>query len=144
MSDKIDNEIFTFVFSIEYGLNGIIIENRHRIQLLDHTAERLVDQKNSEGNVLPGISCAGKTAVQLRKSDYGKFDLFICMDTANIHNMNRILGGDPEGKIYKLMTFAGSGRDVSDPWYSRDFETAYKDIEEGCRGLLRHLREELQ
>lgn len=91
-----------------------------------------------------GISCAGKTAVQLRKSDYGKFDLFIGMDTVNIRNMNHILGGDPEGKIYKLMTFAGSGRDVSDPWYSRDFETAYKDIEEGCRGLLRHLREELQ
>ena len=89
------------------------------------------------------IGCGGKYAVQLKSRDYGSYDYFIGMDTANIRNMNRILGGDPQGKIYKLMTFAGSGRDVSDPWYSGDFETAYKDIEEGCRGLLRQITEEL-
>ncbi len=86
-----------------------------------------------------GIGCAGKTAVQLRKSDYGKYDYFIGMDTANIRNMNRIFGSDPDGKIYKLLTFAGRSDDVSDPWYSRDFGKAYADIEEGCRGLLRSL-----
>ena len=86
-----------------------------------------------------GIGCAGKTAVQLRKSDYGKYDYFIGMDTANIRNMNRIFGSDPDGKIYKLLTFAGRGDDVSDPWYSRDFGKAYADIEEGCRELLRCL-----
>ncbi len=86
-----------------------------------------------------GIGCAGKTAVQLKKSDYGKYDYFIGMDTANIRNMNRIFGSDPDGKIYKLLTFAGRGDDVSDPWYSRDFGKAYADIEEGCRGLLRSL-----
>ena len=86
-----------------------------------------------------GIGCVGKTAVQLRKSDYGKYDYFIGMDTANIRNMNRIFGSDPDGKIYKLLTFAGRGDDVSDPWYSRDFGKAYADIEEGCRGLLRSL-----
>jgi len=88
-----------------------------------------------------GIGCAGKTAVQLRKSDYGKYNLFIGMDTANIRNMNRIFGSDPDGKIYKLLTFAGRGDDVSDPWYSRDFGKAYADIEEGCRGLLTSLYE---
>lgn len=88
-----------------------------------------------------GISCAGKTAVQLRKSDYDRFDLFVGMDTANIRNMNRILGSDRDGKIYKLLTFAGRSDDVSDPWYSRDFATAYADIEEGCAGLLRRLTE---
>lgn len=87
-----------------------------------------------------GIGCAGKTAVQLRKSDYGKYDYFIGMDTANIRNMNRIFGSDSEDKIYKLLTFAGRRDDVSDPWYSRDFGTAYSDIEEGCKGLLSHLQ----
>ena len=86
-----------------------------------------------------GIGCAGKYAVQLKKSDYDKYDYFIGMDTANIRNMNRIFGSDKDGKIYKLLTFAGRSDDVSDPWYSRDFGTAYADIEEGCKGLLRHL-----
>jgi len=86
-----------------------------------------------------GISCNGKTAVQLKKSDYEKYDYFIGMDTANIRNMNRIFGSDKDGKIYKLLTFSGRGNDVADPWYSRDFETTYRDIDEGCRGLIREL-----
>lgn len=86
-----------------------------------------------------GIGCAGKTAVQLRKTDYDKYNYFIGMDTANIRNMNRIFGSDKDGKIYKLLTFAGRSDDVSDPWYSRDFGTAYDDIEEGCKGLLEQL-----
>lgn len=88
-----------------------------------------------------GIGCAGKTAVQLKKADYDKYDLFVGMDTANIRNMNRIFGSDRDGKIYKLLTFAGRGDDVSDPWYSRDFTAAYNDIAEGCRGLLEHIRQ---
>ena len=63
------------------------------------------------------------------------------MDTANIRNMTRIAGGDSESKIYKLLTFAGSGRDVADPWYTGDFDTTYKDIMEGCDGLLQHILE---
>ena len=88
-----------------------------------------------------GIGCAGKTAVQLRMSDYNKYDYFIGMDTANIRNMNRIFGSDRDGKIYKLLTFAGRGDDVSDPWYSRDFAKAFADIEEGCKGLLHYIIE---
>ena len=87
------------------------------------------------------ISCDGKRAVQLKKSDYDKYDFFIGMDSANIRNMSRILGGDPECKIHKLLEFAGRGGDVSDPWYSRDFDTAFKDIYDGCEGLLKHLTE---
>ena len=86
-----------------------------------------------------GISCNGKTAVQLKKSDYEKYDYFIGMDTANIRNMNRIFGSDKDGKIYKLLTFSGRGNDGADPWYSGDFETTYRDIDEGCRGLIREL-----
>ena len=63
------------------------------------------------------------------------------MDTQNIRNMHRIVGGDPDGKIYKMMTFAGSGRDVADPWWTGDFEATYEDILEGCQGLLRFILE---
>lgn len=87
-----------------------------------------------------GIGCDGKTAVQLRRSDYEKYDLFIGMDTANIRNMNHIFCSDKDKKIYKLLTFAGRSDDVDDPWYSRDFSAAYADIEEGCRALLKKLR----
>ena len=90
-----------------------------------------------------GIGCAGKTAVQLKKSDYDKYDYFIGMDTANIRNMNRIFGGDKDGKICKLLTFADRGDDVSDPWYSRDFGKAYADIEEGCKGLFAKLMDQI-
>ena len=83
-----------------------------------------------------GISAAGKTAVQLKKSDYAKYDLLIGMDSANIRNMHRMLGGDPEGKIRKLMDYTGRPGDVADPWYSDRFDIAYRDIEEGCAALL--------
>ena len=83
-----------------------------------------------------GINCEGKRAVQLKQSDYDNFDYFIGMDGANIRNMNRILMGDPDNKIYKLLTFAGRADDVADPWYTGDFEITYKDVYEGCEGLL--------
>ncbi len=83
-----------------------------------------------------GISCNGKRAVQLQKSDYEKYDLFVGMDSANIRNMTRMLGGDPENKIHKLMDFTSRSGDVADPWYSRNFEVTYKDILEGCNALL--------
>lgn len=83
-----------------------------------------------------GISCDGKRAVQLQKSDYESYDLFIGMDSANIRNMHRILGGDPDGKIRMLMDYTVRPGDVSDPWYSRRFDIAYQDIFEGCSQLL--------
>ena len=58
------------------------------------------------------------------------------MDSDNIRNMRRILGGDPEGKVRRLMEFTDRGGDVADPWYSRDFEAAYRDIYDGCVGIL--------
>ena len=89
-----------------------------------------------------GISCEGKRAVQLKKSDYGKYDLFIGMDTANIRNMHRILGGDPENKIRKLMEYTDRGGDVADPWYSGRFDVTWRDVYDGCEALLNSLREE--
>lgn len=86
-----------------------------------------------------GIDCGGKRAVQLRREDYGKYDFLIGMDGANIRNMRRMLGGDPEGKIFKLLSFAGSDRDISDPWYTGDFDATYRDVAEGCQALLAYL-----
>ena len=86
-----------------------------------------------------GISCEGKRAVQLQRFDYAKYDLFIGMDSANIRNMHRIFGGDPEGKIRKLMDYTDRPGDVADPWYSDRFDVAYRDIYEGCQGLLKTL-----
>lgn len=82
-----------------------------------------------------GISCSGKRAVQLQKSDYDKYDLFLCMDHANLRNVLRILGGDPVGKVKILLP----NRDVSDPWYTDRFDVAYRDIEEGCRILFKKI-----
>ena len=84
-----------------------------------------------------GLSCNGKRAVQLKKSDYDKYDIFIGMDSANIRNMLRIFGGDPDGKVRKLMEYTGRGDDVADPWYSNRFDVAYRDILEGCTALLK-------
>lgn len=89
-----------------------------------------------------GIGCAGKRAVQLARADYEKYDLLIGMDGANIRNMHRMLGGDPGGKVFKLLAFAGMDRDISDPWYTGDFETTYRDILLGCESLLKYLRKE--
>ena len=86
------------------------------------------------------IPCDGHRAVQMTKQDYETYDYLIGMDTWNIRNMNRITGGDPDGKIHKLMEYAGSGRDVADPWYTGDFETTYRDVLEGCQGLLREVQ----
>ncbi len=90
---------------------------------------------------LHGISCEGKRAVQLKKSDYEEYGLFIGMDSANIRNMHAILGGDPEGKIHKLMDYTSRGGDVADPWYSDRFDIAYRDIYDGCEALLNKIVE---
>lgn len=86
-----------------------------------------------------GIDCSGKTARQLTRADYGRFDLLIGMDRANLRNMRRICGDDPDGKIRLLLSFAGRGGEVADPWYTRDFDAAQRDISEGCRALLEHI-----
>ena len=86
-----------------------------------------------------GISCDGHAARQLTKADYREFDFLIGMDNANLQNMRRICGGDPEGKIRLLRDYTARPGDVADPWYTGDFETTWRDVLEGCRGLLKEL-----
>ena len=89
-----------------------------------------------------GISCAGKTARQMERRDYREYDLLLGMDGANLRNMRLIAGGDPAGKIRRLMDYAPRPRDVADPWYTGDFDATWADLSEGCRVLLRALEEE--
>lgn len=88
-----------------------------------------------------GIGCSGKTARQMTAADYGQYDLLIGMDSANLRNMRCICGGDPEGKIRRLLDFTDRPGDVADPWYTGDFETTWRDVSRGCRGLLAALNQ---
>ena len=84
-----------------------------------------------------GLDPAGKRARQLTRADYERWDLIIGMDSANIRNMTRICGGDPAGKIHRLLDYTARPGDVADPWYTGDFSTTWRDVAEGCRGLLK-------
>lgn len=89
-----------------------------------------------------GVPCGGHTARQLRREDYGRYDLLIGMDEANLRAMRRICGGDPAGKIRLLMDYTRRPGQVADPWFSGDFEAVYRDIRAGCEGLLAALGEQ--
>ena len=87
-----------------------------------------------------GIGCKGKRARQMTRRDYDRFDLLIGMDEWNIRNMNRICGGEPEGKIRMLMDYTTRPGDVADPWYTGNFEATWCDVLEGCQALLETLK----
>ena len=91
-----------------------------------------------------GIGCAGKRARQMTMADYDRFDLLIGMDDWNIRNMRTICGGDPEGKMMKLMDLTARPGDVADPWYTRDFEATWRDVLEGCEALLAFIERDSQ
>lgn len=80
-----------------------------------------------------------REAVQLTRSDYGKYDFFVGMDSANIRNMHRIFGSDPEEKIIRLLDLTDAKRDVADPWYTGNFEATYRDVTEGCEALIKYV-----
>lgn len=89
-----------------------------------------------------GIPLVPHKAKQITLKNYDEFDYIIGMDTANMRNLNRMLNGDPDGKLYKFLTFAGSGRDIADPWYTGNFTATYNDVVEGCTAFLEYLSEE--
>lgn len=91
-----------------------------------------------------GIGCEGKTARLMRYPDYKQYDLIISMDQENLGDMRRICQGDPESKIHLLMDYTNRPGNVADPWYTRDFEATWRDVEEGCRGLLSRLMREAE
>ena len=90
-----------------------------------------------------GIPVVPHRARQMKKQDYAEYDYLIGMDDWNIRNMIRIAGGDPEHKIRKLLEFAGSTRDIADPWYTGNFDATYADVLEGCEAMLVKLTEDV-
>ena len=89
-----------------------------------------------------GISCAGKRAIQVKKSDYAAYDYLICMDTNNLRNLRRIIGEDKDGKVSLLLDYTSRpGASIADPWYTGNFDVTYDDIVEGCEGFLEYLKD---
>ena len=88
-----------------------------------------------------GLDAKGKRAVQLTRADYENYDLLIAMDSNNIRNIHRMIGGDPLGKVKKLMDYTSRGGDVADPWYNGHFDRTYDDIYDGCLCLMKHLKD---
>ena len=86
-----------------------------------------------------GIGCAGKTARQMTRQDYDYFDQIIAMDRNNLRNLKRMFGEDTQHKISLLMDYTHRPGDVADPWYTGDFETTWRDVWDGCEGLLKSI-----
>jgi protein-tyrosine phosphatase len=86
------------------------------------------------------LGVGAKRARLLTRADYERYDLIIGMDQENMHRMRRLFGGDPEDKVKLLMDYTDRPGEVSDPWYTRNFEATWRDVDEGCRGLLDSLR----
>lgn len=134
------------------------IENQFHIESAAVSTEEI-----GNGIYPPARSCLSfhnipfdrsRTAWQIRRSDYDRFDLIICMDRSNLRWMRYIISEDPENKIHLMMSFADAkfyatnsalnggitAKDVADPWYTDDFETTYRDLTLGCTGLLNFLK----
>ena len=87
-----------------------------------------------------GIPCGDHRARQVTWKDYESFDLIIGMDNNNIRNLNRMLKGDPNGKITMMLDYTDRPGEVADPWYTGDFDATYRDVLEGCTELLKQLK----
>ena len=85
-----------------------------------------------------GISCENKRARKINTSDYERFDYIICMEKSNIISLKRIID-DYDNKVFKLLDFSNNPRDISDPWYTGDFDKCYNDINEGLISFLNYL-----
>lgn len=95
-----------------------------------------VDMRTRRKLAEQGIACGEHYARQLTRKDYDTYDLIVGMDALNMRNMRRILGSDPKGKVHLLLDWSACPRDISDPWYSGDFDTTFDDVMEGCQTLL--------
>ncbi len=131
-------------FVFQYMVNNLNMSDRFLIDSRATSTEEIGNPPH-RGTVRKmkevGIPVIPHRATQISWNDYHNFDYLIGMDTWNMRNLDRMLKGDPEGKVHKLLTFAGSDRDIADPWYTGNFDETYDDVVEGCEGLLAYLRE---
>ncbi len=86
-----------------------------------------------------GIPFTHRGARQITQADYRYYDYIVCMDRSNLRLLKWLIGDDTEGKVSLMMDWVGKNRDVADPWYTRDFEAAFQDILEGCKGIFKKL-----
>ena len=135
--------------SAQYIFDEIIRENRLENDL---SCESAATSREEIGNpVYPpmrqtlaahNVPIGDHRARQLVRSEYDEYDLIIGMDSENMYYIDRILGGDPEGKVHTLMEYTDNPHElIDDPWYTRDFETAYRQIKKGCQALFEYLTE---
>lgn len=85
-----------------------------------------------------GIDCSTKHARQMTRADYDKFDYIVCMDERNLRNM-RYIAIDSKNKYSRLLDYTNDPHDVADPWYSGDFATTEREVQQGCEALLNHI-----
>ena len=116
--------------------NDFIIESRSTsTEELGNDMYYLAKEKLTEKN----IPFSKRKVIKLTKEDYNKYDYIIGMADYNIDDIMYIIKSDNDNKVYKLLEFIGSNKDIDDPWYTRDFETAFNEIYVGCEELLKHL-----
>ena len=126
--------------SAQYIFDMIVRENG-----LEHvySCDSAATSREEIGNpVYPhNVPIGDHRARQMRREEYDDYDLIIGMDSENMYYIDRILGGDPEGKVHTLMEYTNTPDElIDDPWYTRDFETAYRQIRKGCEALLENLQ----
>lgn len=84
-----------------------------------------------------GVEFSKHRAHQITPDEFSENDIIITMDSSNMRLLGRIVPAWEEtGKVHLMMEYAGSTRDVADPWYTGDFEQTYQDVLAGCTGLL--------
>lgn len=89
------------------------------------------------------IDYSKKRARRMTIDDYNNFDYIVAMDRNNINNIKRIIGNDNKGKVSLLLDFVGLNRDISDPWYTGNFEKTYEDIMIGINALYKYINEKM-
>ena len=103
---------------------------------IGHEVHRGTVRKLKEMN----IPVTPHKARQMTWVDYEYFDYIIAMDSMNVAGIIRIAGdSDYDGKVHKIMEYAGEDRDVADPWYTGNFDATYDDISRSVEGLLNTL-----
>lgn len=90
-----------------------------------------------------GVPLRPHRARRITVRDADEADWIVAMDHANVANLKRMLPVHVHGKIRLLLAFAGDSREISDPWYTGDFATTYRDVLEGCTALLEQVRESI-
>ncbi len=127
----------------EYMFKDMVLKNNLQSEyMIDSAAVSYEEEGNSiyppAKEILKrhNIPFGNHKAHRMQKSDYNKYDIIICMDESNIYNIMRIISEDPLNKVHRLLEYTSDNRDISDPWYTGDFERAYQDINEGLKALL--------